>query len=66
MRKKPFDHPQLFVPNGHPGNEFYVSGGLLADDAFLEIPAVGKDGRTGGKKSSKSKDKLKALKPFLQ
>ena len=44
----PFDHPQLFVPNGHP-----VDGGLpratregVARDSFLEIPEVG---RRGGK-----------------
>jgi cytochrome c peroxidase len=41
----PFDHPQLFVPNGHPGNSTAViqlNG--RAVDSFLEIPATGRDG----------------------
>ena len=46
-RRAPFDHPQLFVPNGH------VSRGTSlvdanrdgrADDAMIEIPAVGATG----------------------
>jgi cytochrome c peroxidase len=47
--KAPFDHPQLFVPNGHP----IAGGALIADatgkarDALLEIPAVGKEGADG-------------------
>jgi len=42
----PFDHPQLFVPNGHPGGD----GGAVATDGgkvrdqFLLVPAVGRDG----------------------
>ena len=36
--KKPFDHPQLFVPNGSPDNQ-------PGADAMLEIPAVGESGR---------------------
>lgn len=41
----PFDHPQLFVANGHqltprPGHN------KLAQDNLIEIPAVGKNGRT--------------------
>lgn len=57
--KKPFDHPQIFVPNGHPGDESSVSSndGVLANDDLLEVPAVGKDGR--------SKEGLSALKPFV-
>ena len=46
---KPFDHPQLFIPNGHPGNEFSVQNGdnnALADDRLVEIPAIGEHGRT--------------------
>jgi cytochrome c peroxidase len=35
--KAPFDHPQLFVPNGGTVTSFLKS--------FIEIPAVGKDGR---------------------
>lgn len=43
----PFDHPQLFVPNGHPGNETSVTGenGEAVDDfATIEIPATGRNG----------------------
>jgi len=44
--KAPFDHPQLFVPNGHLGNSMYVvnDGTGKAADNLLEIPAVGKNG----------------------
>ncbi|MEH1938879.1 MAG: cytochrome c peroxidase [Nostoc sp.] len=44
--KAPFDHPQLFVPNGHPGNQRSVNddGTGKATDSFLEIPAVGRNG----------------------
>jgi cytochrome c peroxidase len=44
-QQAPFDHPQLFVPNGHRGHPF--SGeepNSSALDDFLEIPAVGKEG----------------------
>ncbi|MBI2858140.1 MAG: hypothetical protein HYX90_03580 [Chloroflexi bacterium] len=47
----PFDHPQIFIPNGHPGDkdtitEFDVVNGVnQARDVFLEIPAVGRNGR---------------------
>jgi len=41
----PFDHPQLFVPDGHPGDHRSVSQrGGQAVDALLEIPATGRDG----------------------
>lgn len=42
-RKAPFDHPQLFIPNGHPGDQNNVTddGEGNATDALLEIPAVG-------------------------
>lgn len=45
--KAPFDHPQLFVPNGHPGSTSSVTndGTGKATDNLLEIPAVGRDGR---------------------
>jgi cytochrome c peroxidase len=48
-QKAPFDHPQLFVPNGHPGNSNYVinDGTGKATDSLLEIPAVGKNGDNG-------------------
>ncbi len=45
--KAPFDHPQLFVTNGHPGNETYVTDdgtGKATDGTLLEIPAVGRNG----------------------
>jgi cytochrome c peroxidase len=48
-RRAPFDHPQLFVPNGHPGNWTYVldtDGDGKADDLMVEIPAVGAAGST--------------------
>ena len=46
-RRAPFDHPQLFVPNGHPGDwrattDSNVAG--FADDVMVEIPAVGARG----------------------
>ena len=53
FQRAPFDHPQLFVPNGHPGdqnavavdNNVQTSNGVKqAADALLEIPAVGRNG----------------------
>ena len=52
--KAPFDHPQLFIPNGHPGSETLVTwrgntnGAPIATDVnpLMEIPAVGKNGVT--------------------
>jgi cytochrome c peroxidase len=46
-RRAPFDHPQLFVPNGHPGSgasTVDADGDGLADDVMVEIPAVGAAG----------------------
>jgi cytochrome c peroxidase len=41
----PFDHPQLFVPNGHPGDTTSVTQkNGQAVDSLLEIPATGRDG----------------------
>lgn len=42
----PFDHPQLFVPNGHPGNQQQVEPGKqgFAKDDLLEIPMTGAAG----------------------
>jgi len=41
----PFDHPQLFVPNGHPGNESSVTGqNGQAVDNLVTIPATGRKG----------------------
>ena len=46
LRKAPCDHPQLFVPNGHHGDETSVTsdGTGNATDEFIEIPAVGAAG----------------------
>jgi cytochrome c peroxidase len=46
-RRAPFDHPQIFVPNGHPGGRRYTTDANkdgLADDIMTEISAVGADG----------------------
>ncbi|NGZ94677.1 MAG: cytochrome C peroxidase [Nitrospira sp. WS110] len=42
----PFDHPQLFVPNGHPGNQHQVEHGGrgFAKDDMVEIPMTGAAG----------------------
>ncbi len=55
----PFDHPQLFVPNGHPIDATRVMADSSGDakDALLEIPAVGSRGRAA--------KFLPPLKPFL-
>ena len=46
FEKAPFDHPQLFIPNGHPGDQTAVTndGTGKATDTLLEIPAVGRNG----------------------
>ena len=46
FRRAPFDHPQIFVPNGHPNSPAAIdaNGDGLADDIFIEIPAVGAAG----------------------
>ncbi|MDZ8105201.1 MAG: cytochrome c peroxidase [Nostoc sp. DedQUE12a] len=52
LEKAPFDHPQLFIPNGHPGNQFSVTpsgntnGTPTATDLLVEIPPVGSNGVT--------------------
>jgi hypothetical protein len=41
----PFDHPQLFVPNGHPGNDqSVIQRHGQAVDSLREIPATGRNG----------------------
>jgi hypothetical protein len=41
----PFDHPQIFVPNGHPGDHTAVDQqGGQALDSMIEIPATGRNG----------------------
>jgi cytochrome c peroxidase len=47
LQKAPFDHPQLFVPNGHPGNQVVTTDFNRdgeADDLFAEVSAVGAGG----------------------
>ena len=46
LQRAPFDHPQLFVPNGHPmqGHRPLVTDDGVAADMLLEIPAVGRSG----------------------
>jgi hypothetical protein len=46
FEKAPFDHPQLFVPNGHPTNQLQVTDDCNgnAEDIVLELPAVGRKG----------------------
>ena len=46
-RRAPFDHPQLFVPNGHLGDHVGSTDADRdgrADDSMVEIRAVGADG----------------------
>ncbi|MEH2330076.1 cytochrome-c peroxidase [Nostoc sp.] len=47
--KAPFDHPQLFIPDGHVGNSNSVvdDGTGKATDDTVEIPAVGRNGNSG-------------------
>lgn len=47
--RAPFDHPEVAVPNGHPGDHQTVTGGnplnaTLATDDYLIVPAVGASG----------------------
>jgi hypothetical protein len=44
--KAPFDHPQLLIPNGHPGDTTSVTNDSTgkATDILIEIPAVGSNG----------------------
>jgi cytochrome c peroxidase len=49
-QRAPFDHPQLFVPNGHPVNQWLIRANgstRNAADQLLEIPAVGRKGLSG-------------------
>jgi cytochrome c peroxidase len=45
-QQEPFDHPQLFIPFGHPGDQSSVTndGTGQATDQLIEIPAVGRKG----------------------
>ncbi|MEP6542584.1 hypothetical protein NDI47_10400 [Microcoleus vaginatus GB1-A2] len=46
--RAPFDHPQLFVTNGHPGDQNAVTndGTGQATTTLLDLPAVGANGTT--------------------
>ncbi|MHA3773444.1 cytochrome-c peroxidase [Verrucomicrobiota bacterium sgz303538] len=52
IQAAPFDHPELFIPNGHPGDDAQipilsinsVNGIQQAADSLLQLPAVGKGG----------------------
>jgi cytochrome c peroxidase len=46
--RAPFDHPQLVIPNGHRGDRIVVTdnGTGLAQDDYMELPAVGAGGRS--------------------
>lgn len=52
LEQEPFDHPQLFIPNGHPRDQSSVTpsgntnGTPTATDQLVEIPAVGRNGVT--------------------
>jgi hypothetical protein len=52
-QKAPFDHPQIFVPNGHPSatpggttpiSRGNTNGTPIATDALLTVPAAGAAG----------------------
>jgi cytochrome c peroxidase len=44
-RAAPFDHPQLFVPHGHPGNsQSVIQQRGQAIDSMVVIPATGRNG----------------------
>ncbi|MBD2535960.1 cytochrome C peroxidase [Nostoc flagelliforme FACHB-838] len=49
LEKAPFDHPQLFITNGHPGDTNTVTNDSTgrATVTMLEIPAVGRNGGSG-------------------
>jgi cytochrome c peroxidase len=42
--RAPFDHPQLMVPKGHTAQA--AADGLKAEERYLTVPAVGKEGRS--------------------
>lgn len=49
FEQAPFDHPELVIPNGHPGDDDLVTAGnpldsALATEDFMVIPAVGANG----------------------
>lgn len=57
--KAPFDHPSLVVPHGHETFEDALVSGM-AQDKYLQIPAVGRNGR------SQEDGPLRAFDTYLQ
>lgn len=53
--RAPFDHPQVVIPNGH-GTGVDAKNSKQAEDLFLTIPAVGKNGRDASLGSLKAFD----------
>ena len=53
--RAPFDHPQLVIPHGH-GTRPDVKNSKQAEDLFLTIPAIGKNGRDASLGALKSFD----------
>lgn len=47
-RCAPFDHPELYIPNGHQGNDstVYKDASGRARDSLMLLPATGKNGGT--------------------
>ena len=48
----PFDHPQLYVPNGEVGDDSAIDGYRNGNDDLMEIPASGSGGYSGNAVSS--------------
>ncbi|TAN67667.1 MAG: conjugal transfer protein [Methylobacter sp.] len=57
--RAPFDHPQLRIPHGHGANAD-ANNAKQAEDLFLTVPAIGKNGRDIGL------GPLKAFHSYLQ
>ena len=55
--KAPFDHPELFVPNGSPGDSSSVTCTASTCDELIRLPQVGANGRAA--------ERLTALGTFL-
>ncbi|MEZ4215951.1 MAG: cytochrome c peroxidase [Myxococcota bacterium] len=50
FERAPFDHPEIWIPAGHRGDEIAVNAGhpldaSLAQDEYVYVPPVGADGR---------------------
>lgn len=53
--RAPFDHPELRVPHGHEDGENAL-GPQFANDSYLHVPAVGRNGRSAEQGPLKSFD----------